>query len=348
MGNDMTRTGAANALESLIAGGDLSKMNAEDRIAYYARVCESLALNPLTRPFEYLVLNGKTLLYARKDCTEQLRKRDKVALAIVARECVEGVYVVTARATTPDGRSDESIGAVPIEGLKGEAKANAMMKAETKSKRRVTLSVCGLGFLDETEVETIPTAQVHATEPRQEQPALPAPAPKPKPAGDNTLPPDGAELFRRLGQYDAKLASEGRILAGELVRHVVQAGVQAGRDSDMTTWNDRRDILAAVDVAREFAETHEKRVHADPSAPAKAPPKPHGPINEEQVRILEEWCNQRDTPFEDVANAYRRPDGTPKEKLAELTVEEWVVAVDLLTNPPAPKPAGKRKAVGAK
>jgi hypothetical protein len=30
------------------------------------------------------------------------------------------------------------------------------MKGETKAKRRATLSICGLGFLDETEIETIP------------------------------------------------------------------------------------------------------------------------------------------------------------------------------------------------
>ena len=32
------------------------------------------------------------------------------------------------------------------------------MKSETKAKRRVTLSLCGLGMLDETEIETIPSA----------------------------------------------------------------------------------------------------------------------------------------------------------------------------------------------
>jgi len=30
-----------------------------------------------------------------------------------------------------------------------------MMKAETKAKRRVTLAICGLGFLDESEVDSI-------------------------------------------------------------------------------------------------------------------------------------------------------------------------------------------------
>jgi hypothetical protein len=42
----------------------------------------------------------------------------------------------------------------------GEALEIAFLKAETKSKRRVTLSICGLGMLDETEVETIPGAVV--------------------------------------------------------------------------------------------------------------------------------------------------------------------------------------------
>ena len=46
-----------------------------------------------------------------------------------------------------------------IAGLKGEAKANAIMKAETKAKRRVTLSIVGLGWTDESEVDSIPGAQ---------------------------------------------------------------------------------------------------------------------------------------------------------------------------------------------
>lgn len=66
----------------------------------------------------------------------------------------------------PHGRQDESIGAVPIAALKGEALANAMMKCETKAKRRVTLSICGLGMLDETEVESVSSSQTyHVTAP---------------------------------------------------------------------------------------------------------------------------------------------------------------------------------------
>jgi hypothetical protein len=38
--------------------------------------------------------------------------------------------------------------------------ANCYLKAITKAKRRVTLSLLGLGMLDETEVETIPDAEI--------------------------------------------------------------------------------------------------------------------------------------------------------------------------------------------
>jgi hypothetical protein len=66
------------------------------------------------------------------------------------------------------GREDESTGAVALGSLKGDALANALMECETKAKRRVTLSLAGLGWLDETELATIPGAQVG--EPNGDQP----------------------------------------------------------------------------------------------------------------------------------------------------------------------------------
>lgn len=159
MGNELsTQQAGALAVEQVVIGGDLSKLDAANRVMYYNQVCKSVGLNPLTKPFEYINLNGKLRLYALRDCTDQLRKINGVSIIIAARETVEGCYVVTARATDKTGRHDEAIGAVPIDGLKGESRSNAMMKAETKAKRRVTLSVCGLGMLDESEADSIPGA----------------------------------------------------------------------------------------------------------------------------------------------------------------------------------------------
>ena len=146
----------APAIERALVMGDLAGLQPEQRVSLYKAICESVGLNPLTRPFEYITLNGKLTLYARKDAGDQLRRIHNISIDIVSREMVDDCYVVKALALTADGRQDEAIGAISLTNLKGEAKANAIMKAETKAKRRVTLSICGLGIIDESEAESRP------------------------------------------------------------------------------------------------------------------------------------------------------------------------------------------------
>lgn len=147
-------------IERVVALGDLEQLKPIERATYYRHLCESMGLNPLTQPFQYVRLQGKLSLYARKDATDQLRQIHKVSIRILSRELdADGVYTVIARATSGDGREDEATGCVYIGGKKGEDLANAKMKAETKAKRRVTLSICGLGWLDETEVQDVRGAQ---------------------------------------------------------------------------------------------------------------------------------------------------------------------------------------------
>jgi hypothetical protein len=98
-----------------------------------------------------------------------------VSITATSREVIDGVLVVTAKAANGDGRTDEEIGAVPIAGLKGGDLANALMKAQTKAKRRVTLSLCGLGWLDETELETIPQGRAIPVNPETGEAAATAP-----------------------------------------------------------------------------------------------------------------------------------------------------------------------------
>lgn len=160
---------AAAIMEQVIVKGDLAKLSPQERNAYYGQVCQSMGLNPLTRPFEYLTLNGKMVLYARRDCADQLRKINGISIEIVSRSIEDGLITVHVRAKDNSGRADEDFGIVALGGLKGEAAANAVLKAVTKAKRRVTLSLSGLGWLDETEVEDIPSsAKTHA---------VPAPVP---------------------------------------------------------------------------------------------------------------------------------------------------------------------------
>lgn len=147
-----------SVVEQVVMQGDLSKLDPQQRVLYYQKVCESMGLNPFTRPFDYITLNGKLTLYAKKDATEQLRMLKNISLSLESK-MVDDLYIVKATARTVDGRTDEATGAVTISGLKGDAKANAIMKAETKAKRRVTLSISGMGWTDESEIDSIPGAK---------------------------------------------------------------------------------------------------------------------------------------------------------------------------------------------
>lgn len=145
----------AEAVEKVLIGGDLTPLNVEQRLDYYKKVCTSLGLNPLTRPFDYIAYQGKLTLYARRDCTDQLRKIHGVSVTSMKKEVSEGMYMVEVEVKDKLGRTDTGTGVVFTTGLKGTELANAYMKAETKAKRRATLSVCGLGFLDQSELDGI-------------------------------------------------------------------------------------------------------------------------------------------------------------------------------------------------
>ena len=159
--NQDQQTSIAN---QLILQGDLSKLSANDKVRYYNGYCERMGLDPYTKPFDLLRLNGKEILYCTRSGTQQLNKLHKVSHTITSRDtnAEAGVYIVTSKASLPDGRCTESIGAVNIAGLKGEMYANAIMKAETKAKRRATLDLLGLGVIDESETESIPNASTVA------------------------------------------------------------------------------------------------------------------------------------------------------------------------------------------
>jgi len=146
-----------STLHALVVRGDLSQLTPEQQVRYYLEVCRATGLVPATKPFEFLKLNGRLVLYALKSATDQLRAKHNLSMRITRRERIDDQYLVECEVT--DGtRTDQEIGVVSLAGLSGDALANAIMKAVTKAKRRATLSFCGLGMLDETEVESIPSA----------------------------------------------------------------------------------------------------------------------------------------------------------------------------------------------
>jgi len=156
----------ADLVANLVLSGDLSKMSDVQKVQYYQQYCERIGLDPLTQPFLILKLNGKETLYASKNCTSQLNQLHSLSHEILNTERVMDVLTVTVRCTGKDGRFTDEVGSVSIMNLSGDNLANAIMKASTKAKRRATLVHCGLGMLDETELETIKGAASAPIEPK--------------------------------------------------------------------------------------------------------------------------------------------------------------------------------------
>ncbi len=158
----------ADTLALIANGGDLAQLTQPQRDAYYLVRCAALKLDPHTGPLQYMrvrewdaenhVAKYKTILYATKHATDQLRQLHHVDIVHATLTIENQIAMVQVTGQLPDGRKDMDVGVVALTDyygseLFGFLRGNAIMGAFTKAKRRLTLSITGSGLLDETEVE---------------------------------------------------------------------------------------------------------------------------------------------------------------------------------------------------
>jgi hypothetical protein len=148
------------ALLDLVTSGDAAKLDPTQKLQYYKARCEAAGLDPRTAPFQFIKLNGKEVLYAKKEVTDQLANKNGIRAEILSQHTDQDIRTVVVRAIAKDGRQTDEIGCVPVKGLGGADLANAYMKAVTKAKRRAILSLCGLGMMDEAELDTVNAVEV--------------------------------------------------------------------------------------------------------------------------------------------------------------------------------------------
>ena len=186
-----------DTLNNIILNGDISGLEPPQLLEYYKWYCERFGLDSASKPFQIIEFKeGKKVLYCTREGCQQLSKINEVSHQITDRQIQdtpEGkIFLVTARAILPSNRFSESIGAVSLYkadgvwmnqqspkknyfkpngkylSLKGDEYCNAIMKTETKAKRRATLDLLGLGIMEEQEVETIPNAKIENINPQIE------------------------------------------------------------------------------------------------------------------------------------------------------------------------------------
>lgn len=191
----------------------LASLTDEQRARYYLEVCAYVGLNPITRPFEYVYLKGRLVLYATRTAADQLRANHQISIDVISNVIEGDCAVVQVRGLMPDGRSDEDYGIVTVKGLSSEAAAFARLHAVTKAKRRVTLALCGLGWLDEGEMATAFDQSGANTPPAPSKPSI------------ELVPPEDAE---KIANDEARLrwrqvrnhARSLQIASGDIAKHL--------------------------------------------------------------------------------------------------------------------------------
>ncbi len=149
---------SAAAVEKVLLKGDLGRLTEVERVQYYAAVCRSIGLNPLTKPFDYLEEKGKLSLYLNSVGFAQVRNLHGISCKVTNRQFDKEFFYCTAVAS--DGRRTEDSTAILAltdkygKPITGQAKANLMMKGETKAKRRATLALVGIPWGDTGQVKS--------------------------------------------------------------------------------------------------------------------------------------------------------------------------------------------------
>lgn len=160
---------AEAALLHYLGTGDLSKLSGEQRKALYKRTCDSLGINSLTRPFEWVEFydpdtKGKKLvLYPRAACADQLAYQHRIRVEVLDEKNVGTLHKVEMRGTLPNGRTETNVAYLDLTDrdgnpLRNQRLGNAYMKARTKCKRRLVFGM--VGMMAPPDVEDLRQARV--------------------------------------------------------------------------------------------------------------------------------------------------------------------------------------------
>lgn len=169
---------------------DLEDMNENQRQDYVKAVCQHLGVPDnlnLVRLTYYDEGDGprRLVCYAKRGATEIVRDRLGINVIGLDSKEVGGSIVFTATGKNNTGRQEMSTGSKYIKDLVGRPLDDAIMTAQTRAVRRMTLQFTGTGILDESEVNPNETVELKNTTQTVVPPA-PTVAPSTEPGKDIT------------------------------------------------------------------------------------------------------------------------------------------------------------------
>lgn len=313
---------------------DLQSLTEEQKQEYIVSICKHLGVPPELGVVRLIWDDQgeggrKQVAYALKGATDIIRDKRKITTKSLTSQMIGNSIVFTCAGEDATGRQEIAVGSKQIEGLKGKSFDDAIMTAQTRATRRMTLQFIGGGILDESEVNTATTNIAAQSTPLSQLALAPQPtvAPSNEPGKDVTNvtelrnPPQTSET--RVKGYDP--------IDPQILNHKVNAAIteasQAlvkGTDIPVSAVTPGKTEVPPEQLAEFTAQQNKLRADAiaqlnEQSAPPAEAPKRRGrkPKNHVDLGVSVPVASQ-DTPI--------------------ATVQPQIAAKPEVVVPPAPAP----------
>lgn len=191
----------------------LDNLTDEQKTEYKINACEFFGIPAELNLLEFMRLDSgdsgtHLVLYAKKGATDMLRESRGISVDEIKETLGDGFIMFTAKGHDKTGRTDVAVGAADTKGRSGKALSDAIMTAQTRASRRLTLQFVGGGLLDESEVTNTTTNISSATQPLAEIAAPAQLSPNAAPGRDITQEKPLNEAEKRYEKAINKMAFE--------------------------------------------------------------------------------------------------------------------------------------------
>ena len=140
----------------------LDNLSEEEKQAYYINCCEYYGIPAELNLLQFMWLDSNDgtgekhlVLYAKRGATDLMRGTHGISVDEIKETLGDGFVIFTAKGHDKTGRTDIAVGSANLKGLSGKHLDNALMTAQTRATRRLTLQFVGGGLLDESEVQAL-------------------------------------------------------------------------------------------------------------------------------------------------------------------------------------------------
>lgn len=174
----------SESMRAYLRTGDLSTLPEAEQDRVLVKMCAHYGLDPILRPFCIIPAQGKKIWYPTKAATDMVASRDaltrkfkerridkELMICEIIMEITDGKRIEEGTAVVSLGEfvRDPKSGQITEQMMRGEAVANAIMRCETKAKRRATLA--WFGMPDGTGGEDLESPPATSSTARPVQPA---------------------------------------------------------------------------------------------------------------------------------------------------------------------------------